>query len=152
MPKAAVKLRGHHLLCMLGFVGKGYTPQFIEQFDQVVGQLNAGAHIQLVTGKDDLCAALHDGNGPLCDSGIHCLNESVTRRDKTAIAAVAKALNLPLTIGGILELTAAHIALLRQAFAAGTLRQACEGCEWHELCSDIAKNEFKDVRLMPQRH
>ncbi len=53
-----VRLRGHHLLCMLTFVGKGYSPAFVENYDRIAGRLSEGEDILLVDGPDDICAPL----------------------------------------------------------------------------------------------
>ncbi len=37
-----VRLRAHHLLCLLTYVGKGYTPAFTANYDAVVARLDAG--------------------------------------------------------------------------------------------------------------
>jgi len=149
-PPSNVKLRGHHLLCMLGFVGKGYTPAFIENFDAIISRLNAGAEIAVVEGPDDICAALHNTNGHVCESGTHCLKDRATQRDRVALAAVSSVLNISLKAGSILRLNGTQFASLRRSFADGVLREACKGCEWHETCTTIADTGFKDVKLMPR--
>ncbi|OWU61413.1 2Fe-2S ferredoxin, partial [Staphylococcus aureus] len=37
-----IRLRGHHLLCMLTYVGKGYSPAFVENYDAMAGRLGRG--------------------------------------------------------------------------------------------------------------
>lgn len=54
----SVKLRGHHLLCILTFVGHGYSRAFSDNYKAVVQRLNAGEPVVLVDGPDDICAAL----------------------------------------------------------------------------------------------
>jgi hypothetical protein len=77
-----VRLRAHHLLCLLTYVGKGYTPAFTANYDVVVARLNAGEDVHLVEGPDDICA-------PMLADGHHCLNASITERDRQAMDAVA---------------------------------------------------------------
>jgi hypothetical protein len=57
---------------------------------------------------------------------------------------------LPLQIGSTLHMDHTRYTLLRRLFADGTLREACINCPWHELCTSIAEDGFKEVRLMPQ--
>ncbi|MDE2029925.1 MAG: DUF1284 domain-containing protein [Alphaproteobacteria bacterium] len=149
MPET-VRLRGHHLLCVLPYVGKGYTPEFVENFDAVVAKMSKGAAIEIVAGPDDLCAAMHDKNGPVCESGEHCLKQSAVLRDGKAIGDVGAALGLRLEVGFVLKPGTKDYARLRHLFAEGKIRAACEGCEWHGICTDIAANGFKNVRLMPE--
>ncbi len=51
-----VELRPHHLLCMLTYVGKGYSPAFCANYDAVLARLSAGEEILLVDGPDSVCA------------------------------------------------------------------------------------------------
>ncbi len=136
-----VRLRAHHLLCLLTFVGKGYTPAFTANYRRVVARLNAGEAAELVEGPDDICAPM------LGETGHHCLNASVDDRDRQALADVAALLGRPLAAGGDFTLDPVRVATLRAAFAAGASRTACAGCQWSGLCTDIAAGGFAGVRL-----
>jgi hypothetical protein len=136
-----VRLRGHHLLCLLTFVGKGYTPAFTANYRRIVARLNAGEAVELVGGPDDICAPM------LSEADHHCLNASVMERDAQALADAAALLGLPLVTGARLVLDAGLLATLREVFAKGTTRQACTGCQWHALCTDIAGSGYAGVRL-----
>jgi len=141
-----IRLRAHHLLCMLTFAGKGYTPAFVTGYKAIVDQLNAGAALDLVTGPDDICAPMLDE--PSC----HCHNDSVRDRDQQAARDIGLLLSgVPLEAGP-LTLNASDFLRLRSAFQDGTLRAACTGCEWHELCTHTAQNEFRGCRLQPPLH
>ena len=136
-----VRLRAHHLLCMLTYVGKGYTAAFTANYDRIVERLNAGEDILLVHGPDDICAPL------LCESSAHCFNESVLRRDERAAHAVSQMISRPLRPGDSFRPDATMLAQMRQAFRAGASRTACKGCEWSALCTTISVNDFDGARL-----
>lgn len=136
-----VRLRGHHLLCLLTFVGKGYTPTFTANYRRIVARLNEGEAVELVGGPDDICTPM------LADVDHHCLNASVTERDAQALADVVALIGRPLAVGMQLVLDADLLAALRSAFAEGTTREACTGCQWHALCTDIAASGYAGVRL-----
>ncbi|MDF2618787.1 MAG: hypothetical protein K0S00_1446 [Xanthobacteraceae bacterium] len=136
-----VRLRGHHLLCLLTFVGKGYTPAFTANYRRIVARLNQGEAVELVGGPDDICAPM------LAEAENHCFNASVAERDAQALADVAALIGRPLAAGMQLVLDADLLARLRGAFAAGTTRVACIGCQWHALCTDIAAGNYAGVRL-----
>lgn len=138
-----VRLRGHHLLCMLTYIGKGYSPAFVENYDEIAGQLSAGTDILLVDGPDDICQPL------LCASDCHCQAKSVVNRDRLALEAVSNLLTLDLKAGTRLSLTAELLKKMRTAFANGTVRAACRDCEWSPLCTRIAVNEnYTGVRVI----
>jgi hypothetical protein len=135
-----VRLRAHHLLCLLTYVGKGYTPAFTANYDAVVARLDAGEDVLVVEGPDDICA-------PMLAEGHHCLNASITDRDRQAADAVAALLERPFAAGMTLALDSALVRLMRSGFAANATRQACTGCEWSALCTGIAGGAFAGTRL-----
>lgn len=137
-----VRLRGHHLLCMLTYVGKGYSPAFVENYDRIAGRLNEGEDILLVDGPDDICAPL------LCGDDCHCHEASVRARDQLALESVSELFGLALSIPGTFKLDAEQLVALRRAFAKGTLRKACKACEWTDLCTRIASaDQFQGVKI-----
>lgn len=133
-----VRLRAHHLLCMLTFVGKGYSPAFVENYRQVARRLSAGETIEVVEGPDDICA-------PLLDGDTHCREESVAARDRQAAEAVAALTGTAVEAGTLIVPDEALLERLRAAFGSGELRTACGGCEWSELCSRVAAHGFPGI-------
>jgi hypothetical protein len=127
----SIRLRAHHLLCMLTFAGEGYSPAFVANFGAVVARIGAGESIELVDGPDDVCAPL-DGS-----DDAHCTEPSVRRRDREALRALA-ATDPPLSHARPLILDAGAIGTLRAHFATGTIRAACANCPWSQLCTEIA--------------
>ncbi|PWJ92633.1 hypothetical protein C8D77_102406 [Mesorhizobium loti] len=134
-----IRLRAHHLLCLLTYVGKGYSPAFTANYDRVAERLSRGEDVLLVSGPDDVCAPLLDEPEP------HCLNESVVERDRLAAQDVEELLAQSIRVGASLDLDAAILARMRQAFSAGRVRKACGSCEWNELCSTIAAGGYSDT-------
>ena len=136
-----VRLRPHHLLCMLTYAGLGYSQAFTAGFDAVVARLSHGVPVLLVHGPDDICA-------PWCDeTTAHCRNDSVRLRDEQAAADLAALLQRPLTAGVVLDVDTPLLVKWRQAFAQGRTRRACQGCEWHALCTAVAAEGFTAARL-----
>lgn len=134
-----VRLRGHHLLCMLTYKGEGYSPAFIANFDSIIARVAQGEAVELVKGADDICTCL------LAEKAdAHCLNESVSLRDELALAQIE---NEAFSLGKKFTLDAKKLSSLRAAFAQKRIRAACDGCEWHALCTAIADNGFKNARL-----
>lgn len=138
-----VRLRGHHLLCLLTYKGEGYGPAFVANLDRLAGRLAAGEAALLVEGPDDVCAPLAEA-----EPEAHCGLARVAERDRAALAALAPHLGL-LAPGRRLRLDGATVARLRAAFAKGAIRAACAGCEWAALCGEIARAGYPGVRLRP---
>ncbi|PYE46037.1 hypothetical protein DFI02_101176 [Rhizobium sp. PP-F2F-G20b] len=138
-----IRLRPHHLLCMLTYIGKGYSPAFVRNYDAIAARIGAGEALDVVDGPDDICRPLLETPSP------HCFNDSVIARDRRAAADVAALLGCDIHAGVRLVIDAAEIALLRTHFAAGSIRAACAGCEWSGLCDRIATDGFRAVRVAP---
>ena len=136
-----VRLRPHHLLCLLTYVGEGYTPEFVDNLDHVARKLLWGEDVLLVEGPDDICAPV------LGTEHGHCTGPSVTERDHKAAQAVAAVLGVDVAAGARLRLDAATLGRLREGFASGTIRAGCAGCEWAELCSAISARGYTGTRL-----
>lgn len=137
-----VRLRGHHLLCMLSYVGQGYSDTFTRNFDRCCAAIDAGALVLIVAGADDLCAPM------LNTEGNHCLNASCAQRDRQALLSASEVLGLELAVGMQTRWTAEMIERMRLAFKHGVVRAACQRCEWETLCSDAAGDDFRSARLV----
>jgi hypothetical protein len=138
-----IRLRAHHLLCMLTYAGDGYSRAFTANFDAIVAQIAAGEDVMIVAGPDDLCAPL------LCAPDAHCLRESVRERDRLAARDLSKLLGIDVCEGQRLTLGKPELRQMREAFASGETRAACQGCEWHGLCTAVARRGFRDAKLAP---
>ncbi len=138
-----IRLRPHHLLCMLTFVGKGYTAAFTENYIRIAARLSEGEDILVVEGPDDVCAPM------LGEAGMHCLDGSVVERDLKAREAVEALLNVPVGPGASIHPDADFLAAMRDAFSAGSIRDGCARCEWSPLCTGIAASGFDGVLVNP---
>jgi hypothetical protein len=136
-----VRLRAHHLLCLLTYVGKGYSPAFTANYDKVVKRLGEGEGVVVVSGPDDICAPL------LGEPEPHCLRQSAAERDRLAARDVGTLLGRPIEDGDRFVLDASSLAGMRKAFSAGLTRQACSGCEWSGLCDTVAAGGFSGTHL-----
>jgi hypothetical protein len=139
-----VRLRAHHLFCLLTYAGKGYTPAFVANFNVIAGRLNGGEDIEIVSGRDDICAALAGEDEP------HCSGDSVTERDRLAAEDLAEVLGTPVRAGVCLGLDTARLSRMRAAFSGGAVRRACAGCEWSGLCGSIAESGYRGARISGQ--
>jgi hypothetical protein len=113
-----VRIRPHHLLCLLTFAGEFFF------------------------GPDDICAPL------LGDPECHCREGTVLERDRRAADALSSLLKQPIRENASIQLNAETLNRMRKAFAAGEIRQACNGCQWAPLCDKIADRGFHQTRLL----
>ncbi|MGD9649201.1 MAG: DUF1284 domain-containing protein [Dongiaceae bacterium] len=134
---------------MLTYAGKGYTPEFIANLDEIVARINAGQEeIKLIEGPDIICGPMRS-----CQDHpqFHCDLPRIQARDERALAAInmlrQKLNQPPLRLNDHLIIDAFWLAQMRAAFKAKDLRAACEGCEWYDTCTEIAEEDFKPARL-----
>lgn len=136
-----VRLRAHHLLCMLTYSGKGYSEAFVHSFDRLVQRIGAGEAIELLAGPDDVCEPIA-GN-----AGEHCHCTSVIERDRLAAGQLARLAGLLLTPGTRVTVTAPLVQRLRTAFAEGSIRAACADCPWYAMCTEVAAGGYASALL-----
>jgi hypothetical protein len=136
-----IRLRPHHLMCILTYVGRGYTPSFVRNLDRVIERIRSGAEILLVDEPDDICAAFDSDER-------HCERPSVTERDRAAVQALAGSFGERLDAGAPFSLSATTLGEMRGEYLR-TREQTCGGCEWYELCGTIASNAFAETKLKP---
>lgn len=140
-----IKFRPHHFLCVLTYVGKGYSPAFTENFDTIIDTLNAGTHtLQMVSGPDDICAPR------LCDKNdaCHCYDAQITQTDALALNDIRQLTPFEnIQIGDTITLTKNLIADMRKAYQNQSIRTACKDCEWFDICTEISQNNFNGAKL-----
>ena len=76
-----LQLRGHHLLCLLGFRGMGYSPEFTRNMSAVYERLRRKPDtvVSMTSGPDELCACFS------ADKPNHCRSDSVHERDEAVL-------------------------------------------------------------------
>lgn len=135
-----IRLRGHHLLCLLTYKGLGYSPAFVEAMTASAAALAAGATAEIIEGADVICA-------PLCreQDHPHCHEATVPERDRRALTLVSAVLGRDVAVGDRFAFDASLRRQLRTAYAEGAFAGACALCEWQPLCRDIAASGFADT-------
>jgi len=88
---AALRIRAHHLLCILGFRGLGYSAAFVANMARIVRRVRGRPRSKLVLldSADSICAAC-----PRLRAGGVCRNEKVSARDRAKDRAVPRRLGL----------------------------------------------------------
>ncbi len=123
-----ITIRGHHLLCMLGFRGHGYTVLFTGNLERIITQLARSADLRIVltASCDAICAACPHMDGDICakpgGSGpaVVALDEAVLDRIEMAAGDCA-------TVSGVYERVAQSV----DVDEIGT--RLCVGCEWLDV-------------------
>ena len=138
-----INLRPHHLLCLLTFVGRGYSDSFALRLLGVVESLKCGTPARLIEGPDSICAGLL---GCRNDDG-HCRNASVTQRDETALALLQPFFEHRLEPGAEIPDPLGRRPALRAAYRDGAFQAACSDCPWQGFCREIAESGYRQTRF-----
>ncbi len=128
MGAEALPIRGHHLLCMLGFRGFGYSDDFVHNMKQIVARVMKGPEgiIELTTECDAICRAC-----PHQEDGYCVKPEKGNRRpedaDRALLRRIGYAPNTRTTVREAYRRIASNIST-------GDLgRTLCRKCQWLEL-------------------
>jgi hypothetical protein len=113
------KLRGHHLFCLLGYRGMGYSEEYVENMTLLYQTLreNPKTLIEIVKGPDQLCER-YPNSGT-----YHCQENNIYERDAVILEKMG------LKVGQILNWE--EIELRIQKFVIPSdLPIVCETCSW----------------------
>lgn len=125
-------LRPHHILCRLGFVGYGYSPEFVEEMDRIGKALSSGRvrTVVLRNGFDNVCRACPHHEGECDPDRLGPRGRASAEFDRRTLRALKLKLGHPYPLP---EINARIAALTPEQFT-----DICQGCEWQPL-SDCAK-------------
>ncbi|MBE9501553.1 MAG: DUF1284 domain-containing protein [Dehalococcoidia bacterium] len=134
-----MKLRAHHLICLLGFRGLGYSPEFVENMAHIADQLRSFPQtvIEVLRQPDDICSPCPFLGKKGCqDKGP---NSEGKRRNRDE--AVMDRLNV--TAGDKLSWFEIR-ERMRSSINPEDLDEICQDCEW--LPQGYCVEGLKDLR------
>ena len=118
-----MKLRAHHLICILGFRGLGYSKEYVDNMTKIVEQLQPSTSIEICTKPDDICAPCPFLGKKGCqERGPESENE-VRNRD----LAVMSRLNI---VAGDRVTWADVKERIRRSISPEDLVDICQDCQW----------------------
>ncbi len=154
MSEAFIRLRGHHLVCLLSFVGKGYGQASVENFIGIAKEISAGRNnIQIVDCADDICRPRRGAPCPQAEE-CSCRGDEIAQFDKMALSLLNQegAAFLPLQPCSQMQFSSFFTWQMRKAMISGRFAPLCQACDWWErICKSVVENKFKDVILHPPR-
>lgn len=133
-------LRGHHLLCVHGFRGMGYSPEFVEKMSAVVDQIRderIDFPIKVVAAFDVTCGSCPHKGETQCEAGEGS-NEHVLTMDRNVIQ------HLGLTDGSVYP-KSVLVHLTAEKVKPDDLDFLCEGCSW--LPYGVCKEGITELRV-----
>jgi hypothetical protein len=126
------KLRGHHIFCLLGYRGMGYSQEYVENMTLLHQTLsdNPETWIQLVNGPDQLCEK-YPNSGE-----YHCQDNNIYEMD----AAILEKLGLK--IGQILKWVEIETNIQKYA-TPSDIQTVCKNCSWRSY--GVCEEGMQDI-------
>lgn len=119
-----VRLRPHHLLCIQGFRGQGYSPNFVANMARIIDRLTTRPDItvRIVSGADDVCEAC-----PHLDAGnCGCPDQNVDELDLKVLS------KLGFSTGDICPWNSI-VDVVHQKIDRDQLNFLCPDCRWNDF-------------------
>lgn len=126
-----LKIRPHHILCMMHFTGKGYDEAFTEGMTSVIRKLRTEP-LTLVCGCDDICTCCPN----LCGSGCRT-DEKVKRYDDKVRQLLSLQDGQTYFLKDLKKIAKDEIM---DRDGVGTV---CADCEWFSLCSNLKEIDYE---------
>jgi hypothetical protein len=118
-------LRAHHLICILGFRGLGYSKEYVDNMTKIVALLRSSPDtlIEIVSKPDDICARCPFLGKKGCQQKGPESEEVVRNRDLTVME------RLNLVAGEIITWAKAEKGI-RSSISPEDLVSICQDCQW----------------------
>ena len=123
--KLAIKLRGHHLICLHFFKGEGYNPEFVKNLREILKRVEAGEELEVCSGADDVCKTCPYLKGKLCLYDKDAEAE-IRAMDKRAMGLLRLKIMDRVNWQEIRE-------RIPEAFHVWS-EEYCKECEWRRVC------------------
>ncbi len=140
METGVIRLRPHHLLCLLAFRGEGYSPEFIERAERLQrALLEDGIVVEVIEGLDDLCTGCPELKDECTsteeDSGVYRLD-----------CATASFFEIE---PGLYE-AAELLRIIWDRYSLERGYEICNGCSWLSRtdCPQIIINRFEELNFV----
>lgn len=116
-----VRLRPHHVLCTVGFQGRGYSAEFVQNYTALKATLTPDTSVRVVMQTDNICDACPHQRGDLCTK-----EAKIQRLDMRHTKALGLEKDAVYTWGVLLNRARQHIQ-------PDDLDTLCKGCAWLPL-------------------
>ncbi|WP_338754185.1 DUF1284 domain-containing protein [Bacillus sp. FJAT-52991] len=133
------QMRGHHLLCVHGFRGMGYSEEFIGTMTKIVKDIRNEQKdfpIRVVVGFDEACFSCPNKGETICEASPTS-QEHVTALDKNVIHHLGLEENRVYLKSDIIKRTVEKVH-------PEDLQFLCKGCSW--LSAGVCKEGIRQLK------
>jgi len=127
-PVPPIRVRGHTLLCLQGFRGEGYSPEFVENMASIHQALttNPDRLIEVIASPDAICRACPHRQASGCTLNGERSEAEMVEQDRAVM------LRLGLNVGDHLRWSEL-LERVRRAVSGKDLPSICGTCRWLPL-------------------
>ena len=118
-----MKLRGHHLICILGYRGLGYSQEYVDNMTRIVEQLRPSTLLWICSEPDDICAPCPFLGEKGCQERGPGSEEVVRNRDLAVMERLGIAAGDSIPWGEVKE-------RIRRCISPEDLVDICQDCQW----------------------
>ncbi|MBI4181276.1 MAG: DUF1284 domain-containing protein [Chloroflexi bacterium] len=120
-------LRAHHLLCLLGFRGLGYSPEFVETMGKVAKDLHPKSTfpITLLAECDVICASCPHNKGNQCRKKANA-ESKVRAKDREVLRRLGFEVKAEMPV-------AEAWGRIKERLTSSDIAEICPRCQWREL-------------------
>ena len=120
-----IKLRGHHLLCLQGFQGYGYSEDFVSNMTRINELRKSKDYIISLTNEpDDICSACPNLNNNMCENEIQ--NSIIVKMDNEVLSKLNS--NKEHNSIDLFDEVSSKFNSLK------SVENVCNGCKWTDEC------------------
>jgi hypothetical protein len=121
-----MRIRGHSLLCIQGFVGEGYSDEFVDNMMNVVAALRGDVPVTVIDGPDVLCESCPNLSADGCT--LHGDNSElgIRAQDRDVMGRLGISPGATLPWGDVLR-------RIRELIEPDDLDEICGECPWLPL-------------------
>ncbi len=113
------RLRGHHLLCLLGYRGMGYSKEYVENMTSMHDTLRTmpDTEVHIVSEPDDLCLRFPE------TQPCHCDHQNIHHRDSAMLEKLGIKVGQTLSWRNIED-------RIKASFEPADIDDLCRTCSW----------------------
>ncbi|RXA17076.1 DUF1284 domain-containing protein [Methanosarcina sp. MSH10X1] len=123
-----LKIRAHHLCCIQGFQGYGYSPVFVANLRAVISDIKASPSrpLELVSECDVICTS--------CPSERECIAQKSIASQRIREMDLVVMEKLKIAEGTVMEADKAFRLINSQLANASDVEEVCGSCKWRQKC------------------
>lgn len=125
----SIKIRAHHLFCLKGFQGYGYSEKFVDNMRQLkeLVEHNCDLEVEIVNQTDFICGGCPHSVGGVCNLNGNS-GQEIKQMDDTVLAKLNMQPGIKVSAPEIFQ-QVEEIFKTRY-----DLTGICLDCRWHEKC------------------